>query len=202
MTTDPSDRPRILVAGVGNIFLGDDAFGVEVAQRLARRQLPSGVRVVDFGIRGLDLAYALLDPFEAVVLVDAMPRGGRPGTLYVLEPEPGPDPPATEGAPLMVPHGMDPARVLRLVAALGGKVRRLLVVGCEPGTCGGEEDALAGMSAPVRAAVDEAVLLVESLVARLLCPAEGTGTAAALGCEENTIPGKEVRTCQPLDQKS
>src|SRR5436309_933525 len=77
--------PRILVAGIGNIFLGDDAFGVEVAQRLARRPLPDAVRIVDFGTRGLDLAYALLDGYEAVILVDASPRGGPPGTLYVLE---------------------------------------------------------------------------------------------------------------------
>src|SRR6266853_193590 len=89
MSTGLPDRPRVLIAGVGNIFLGDDAFGVEVAQRLARRPLPEGVRVVDFGIRGLDLAYALLDRYEAVVLVDAAPRGGAPGTIYVLEPELG-----------------------------------------------------------------------------------------------------------------
>src|ERR1700719_105979 len=104
---------RLLIAGVGNIFLGDDAFGVEGAQRLARRPLPEGVRVVDFGIRGLDLAYALLDGYEAVVLVDAAPRGGRPGTLYVLEPEPGPALPPGEGAPLIEAHNMNPARVLR-----------------------------------------------------------------------------------------
>ena len=83
------DRPRVLVAGVGNIFLGDDAFGVEVVQRLARRPLPAEVRVVDFGIRGLDLTYALLDGYETVILVDAAPRGGPPGTLYVLEPDVG-----------------------------------------------------------------------------------------------------------------
>jgi hydrogenase maturation protease len=77
--------PRVLVACIGNIFLGDDAFGVEVAQRLAGRGLPEGVRVVDFGIRGLDLTFALLDDYEAVILVDATPRGGDPGTLYVLE---------------------------------------------------------------------------------------------------------------------
>src|SRR3954462_334859 len=87
MTPRSPDRPRLLIAGVGNIFLGDDAFGVEVVQRLARRPLPEGIRVVDFGIRGLDLAYALLDGYEATILVDALPRGGPPGTLYVLEPE-------------------------------------------------------------------------------------------------------------------
>src|SRR5947209_17090655 len=121
-------HPRILVACVGNIFLGDDAFGVEVARRLARRQPPE-VRVVDFGIRGFDLTYALLEDYEAVVLVDAVPRGGPPGTLYVLEPdtaEPA-DAPAT-----VETHDMDPMKVLRLVRAMGGRVRRLVVVGCEP----------------------------------------------------------------------
>jgi hydrogenase maturation protease len=171
------NSPRILVAGIGNIFLGDDAFGVEVAQRLARRPLPQGVRVVDFGIRGLDLAYALLDGYEAVVLVDATPRGGLPGTLYVLEPEVGPDPAPADVAPLVEPHNLSPARVLQLVAALGGHVRHLVVVGCEPMLPAGEEDFATEMSAPVRAAVDRAVVLVESLVTRLL------GAAANVECE-------------------
>ena len=104
------NRPRILVAGVGNIFLGDDAFGVEVVQRLARRPLPPEVRVVDFGIRGLDLTYALLDDHEMVVLVDAAPRGGAPGTLYLLELDAG----AMEAgaAAVIETHGMDPVKVL------------------------------------------------------------------------------------------
>jgi hydrogenase maturation protease len=189
MTTEPPDRPRVLIAGVGNIFLGDDAFGVEVAQRLLRRPQPEGVRVVDFGIRGLDLVYALLDGYEAVILVDAAPRGGSPGALHVLEPELSPAPPS-EGVPPIEAHNLDPVRVLRLVEAMGGQVRRLLVVGCEPERTGGE-DVSREMSAPVRAVVDEAVLLVESLAARLL----SAGGAAA--CAENPIPGKEDRTCPP-----
>src|SRR3954453_4709901 len=128
------NRPRVLIAGVGNIFLGDDAFGVEVAPRLARGALPDGVQVVDFGIRGLDLAYALLDGYEAVILVDAAPRGGLPGTLYVIEPDCEPQA-ETPGAGLMEAHGMDPVKVLRLVDSMGGKVDRLVVVGCEPQTC-------------------------------------------------------------------
>lgn len=155
---------RILIAGVGNIFLGDDAFGVEVVQRLSQHALPAGVRVVDFGIRGLDLAYALLEPFDAVILVDALPRGGTPGTLYVLEPEPV----ASSEPVMMEGHNLDPARVLQLVSSLGGEVRRLLVVGCEPVVTEGDLDAEMEMSTPVRAAVDEAVMLVESLVERLL----------------------------------
>lgn len=163
--------PRVLVAGVGNVFLGDDAFGVEVVRELARRPLPEGVRVADFGIRGLDLAYALLGGYEAAVLVDAAPRGGRPGTLYVLEV----DPPEPDGAAELAVegHNLDPARVFRLAAALGSPVRRVLVVGCEPGPARDVEEMAEGLSAPVRAAVREAVPLLESLVARLLA---GGGT--------------------------
>ena len=159
-------RPRILVAGVGNIFLGDDAFGVEVAQALARRELPEGVRVVDFGIRGLDLTYALLDGYDAVILADAAPRGGEPGTLYVIEPEIG----GGLGEPAAVPdaHGMDPVKVMRLAAAMGPIPRRVFVVGCEPATAADAEDLATDLSEPVRAAVGEAVGVIESLVRRIL----------------------------------
>jgi hydrogenase maturation protease len=158
---------RILIAGIGNIFLGDDAFGVEVVQRLARRPLPDGVRVVDFGIRGLDLAYALLDEREAVILVDALPRGGPPGTLYVIEPvleEAG------DAAPpgMIEPHALTPDKVLRLARSQGANVKNVLVVGCEPGPMPEEDDLQMEMSEPVRASLDEAVRLVESLVSRLL----------------------------------
>jgi hydrogenase maturation protease len=162
------NRPSILIAGVGNIFLGDDAFGVEVVQRLAERTLPDEVRVVDFGIRGLDLTYALLDDHDAVILVDATPRGGTPGTLYVIEPEPEHAEPTEQADLTVVAHGMDPAKVLRLVAALGGRVGRLLLVGCEPGPIGADEEIGLGLSEPVRAAAEEAVGLIESLVADLL----------------------------------
>jgi hydrogenase maturation protease len=160
--------PRILVAGIGNIFLGDDAFGVEVARRLAGRRLPEGVRVVDFGIRGFDLAYALLGDDDAVILVDATPRGGPAGTLYVLEIEAnGPGEPDPQER-LIEPHGMDPVKVLRLAATLGGPmVQRVLLVGCEPLPLGPDDDAAMGLSEPVQGAVDEAVLLIEALVAKL-----------------------------------
>ncbi|HLH28491.1 MAG TPA: hydrogenase maturation protease, partial [Acidimicrobiales bacterium] len=152
---------------IGNIFLGDDAFGVEVARRLGSRKLPDGVAVVDFGIRALDLTYALLDGYEAVVLVDAAPRGGPPGTLYVLEPERGGA--AGEGAaPAIETHNMDPVKVLRLAEALGGRVERLVVVGCEPSAVDDPEELRAEMSAPVSSAVGEAIPLIESLVGRLL----------------------------------
>lgn len=158
-------KPRILVAGVGNIFLGDDAFGVEVAQRLLRRTWPEGVRVVDFGIRGLDLAYALLDGYETVLMIDAAPRGGPPGTLYVLEPSVPAE--AEDAGMLIETHGMNPVKVLRLAAALGGPVGRLLLLGCEPGPSAADDMEME-MSPPVRAAVEEAVPLVETLVGKLL----------------------------------
>ena len=141
---------RVLIACVGNIFLGDDAFGVEVAKKLAAVALPEGVRVVDFGIRGLDLTYALLDGHGAVILVDATPRGGPPGTLYVIEPTPG-EVDANAGASLET-HGMDPVKVLRAASAMGGSVGRVRVVGCEPSPVDDPEEFRPGLSDPVRAA--------------------------------------------------
>ncbi|MDQ3813469.1 MAG: hydrogenase maturation protease [Armatimonadota bacterium] len=157
---------RILIAGIGNIFLGDDAFGVEVAQRLAQRALPAGVRVTDFGIRGFDLAYAILDGYDVTILVDATPRGGIPGTLYVIEPELN-ELNGADGAAIET-HGLDPVKVLHLVKVLGGQPGRILVVGCEPATFGPEHEGQMGLSAPVQAAVDEAVRLIEELAAKLI----------------------------------
>jgi hydrogenase maturation protease len=153
---------RVLVAGVGNIFLGDDGFGVEVVRRLAERELPEGVEVADFGIRGMDLAYALQDDYEVVVFVDAIPRGEEPGTVYLLEPEIEDD-----GEVALDTHGMDPVKVIKLSRALGAGPTRTLVVGCEPQVVvSGEDydDMLMELSEPVRAAVEEAVKLVVSLV--------------------------------------
>ena len=153
---------RVLVAGIGNIFLGDDGFGVEVVRRLAERGLPEGVEVSDFGIRGLDLAYALQDDYEVVIFVDATPRGEKPGTVYLLEPEIEED-----GEVVLDTHGMDPVKVIKFARALGARPTRTLVVGCEPQVVvSGEdyEDMLMELSEPVHAAVEEAVKLVESLV--------------------------------------
>jgi hydrogenase maturation protease len=155
------NQQRILVAGIGNIFLGDDAFGVEVVQRLMRRELPDDVHVVDFGIRSLDLTYALLNGYETVILVDASPRGGQPGTLHVLEPEVG------ELAEAVEAHSLDAVKVLRLAALMGGQVSRLLLVACEPASIEVEEMQME-MSPPVRAAVEQACQLIEALVLRML----------------------------------
>lgn len=153
---------RVLIAGIGNVFLGDDGFGVEVVKRLAGRELPEGLEVKDFGIRGMDLAYALQDGYELVVFVDATPRGGEPGTVYLIEPEVEDD-----GEVTLDTHGMDPVKVIKLSRALGARPTRTLVVGCEPRVVLGGEDydeMLMELSEPVRVAVDEAVKLVESLV--------------------------------------
>lgn len=161
----------ILVAGIGNIFLGDDGFGVEVAQQLASRQHAESVRVADYGIRGFDLAFALLDDPAATILVDAMPRGERPGTIYVLEPDlDGDEPPASpdhaDGS--FQGHAMTPDSVFALVRALGGRPRNVTVVGCEPLTLGPENEGCMGLSEPVANAVPEAVAIVEQLLARLV----------------------------------
>ena len=149
---------RVLVAGVGNIFLGDDGFGVEVARRLAGEPLPEGARVRDFGIRGIHLAYQLLEGFDMLILVDALSRGEAPGTLYVFEPD---EADAPEAETFLDAHGLDPASVLAMVRLLGGALGRTLVVGCEPG----EIVERIGLSPPVSQAVDEAVRLVQRLVA-------------------------------------
>jgi hydrogenase maturation protease len=160
-------KPTILIAGIGNIFLGDDGFGVEVIRRLEGRNLPKGVRVTDFGIRGFDLAYALQDGYETTILVDACPHGDAPGTLYIIEPDlkEGDEPGAPQ--PMIEAHAMNPVSVLRMARAMNIEVRNILIVGCEPESLGGDEGRM-GLSAPVEAAVDEAVKLVESLIGRVL----------------------------------
>ncbi|HZV51446.1 MAG TPA: hydrogenase maturation protease [Candidatus Dormibacteraeota bacterium] len=153
---------RVLVAGIGNVFLGDDGFGVEVVRRLSERSLPPWAEVADFGIRGYDLAYALLEDYAYAVLVDAVPRGEPPGTVFVLEPdlEALPGPASPDG------HAMGPDRVLALVRELGGRPPRLFLVGCEPASLGGEEGAM-GLSPPVAAAVEEALAAIERLLGEL-----------------------------------
>jgi hydrogenase maturation protease len=155
---------RMLIAGVGNIFLGDDGFGVEVAHRLAAMDLPDWVRVTDYGIRGMHLAYDLADGYDAAILVDAAPRGGTPGTVYVIEPDlrpQNPDPDAAvEQNPLFNAHGMQPDVIFGMLDMLGGQAGHVLVVGCEPASV----DEGIGLSQPVEAAVDEAVRVVLGLI--------------------------------------
>ena len=167
VSTTAVPKPSILVAGIGNIFLGDDAFGVEVARLLRERKLPEAVRVVDFGIRGFDLAYALQDGYETTILVDACPHGQAPGTLSVIEPDLKSldDPEAPQA--VVEGHAMNPVNVLRMARAMNIEVKNVLLVGCEPETLDGEEGQM-GLSAVVEAALEEAVKLVESLIGKVL----------------------------------
>lgn len=158
---------KILVAGIGNIFMGDDGFGCEVADRLSQRQVPAGVDVVDFGIRGLDLSYALMDGYEVVILIDTVDRGEAPGTLYLIEPEIGDAAAPARGEQLMAPHGMDPASVLRFIAALDQRRPRVLMVCCQPAFLGGEQGHM-GLSKEVTQSVEKAVTEVLGLVEELL----------------------------------
>lgn len=146
---------RTLVAGVGNIFLSDDAFGLEVIRRLAEREVPEHVVVADYGIRGIHLAYELLEGYDRLILVDALSRGGTPGTVYVLEPD---EVPATGAIPDA--HGMEPLAVLSYLASIGGGPIPTVVVGCEPATL----DENMGLSKPVERAVDKAVDVVLGLI--------------------------------------
>lgn len=176
MTSDlvtEQTQPRILVACVGNIFFGDDGFGIEVARRLMQRQsnlysnqYAAQVHVIDFGIRGMDLAYTLLEPYDILVIVDAVPRGNAPGTLYVLEPDltnltlTGPTPDA---------HSMDPVKVLAFARLLGATPPRTLVLGCEPVPFNPEDAEMhMGLSEPVSNAIDSALQMLDALIANLL----------------------------------
>jgi hydrogenase maturation protease len=155
--------PTVLVAGIGNIFLGDDAFGSEVARRLQLQSWPDGVRVVDFGIRGLDLAYALLDGHDLTILVDAAPRGLAPGTVSLVEPDLSVLDQSEQSTALLDAHTLDPLKILGLARMMGAPRRRLLLVACEPAELGGDDGKL-GISDAVRFAVDEAVQFIERLV--------------------------------------
>jgi len=149
---------RILVAGVGNVFLRDDAFGVEVVKLLAERPQPPGVQIKDYGIRGVHLVYELLDGYDLFVLIDAAPLGQTPGTVTVLEVElPSPD-----AQPVIDAHSLTPDAIFGLLSSLGGHPGRNLVVACEPA----EVDAGMGLTEPVRAALPHAVRAVEEILAQ------------------------------------
>jgi hydrogenase maturation protease len=158
--------PRILVAGIGNIFFGDDAFGSEVARRLLRQDWPESVRVFDFGIRSIDLVYAMSDDYDLTILIDATQRGELPGTVSVIEPDLNQitqlalQPTALDG------HTMDPLKVLTMVLQATGRLSRVLLVGCEPEYLGSQEEEYLGLSPTVRAAIDKAVNVIKTLVAK------------------------------------
>jgi hydrogenase maturation protease len=159
-------KPRkILVAGIGNIFLGDDGFGSEVARRLIAEGLPSEVEVADFGIQSYDLAYAMMDGYDVTILVDATAQGQPPGTVYLIEPNLSEldqlDPETTDA------HTMDPKAAFRLVNAFGGAAGKFYMVGCEPAILDAEDGRI-GLSEQVKAAVPRAIALLKSLLADLL----------------------------------
>jgi hydrogenase maturation protease len=156
---------RVLVAGVGNLFLGDDAYGVEVVRELMRRPQPPHVTIRDFGTRGLELAHTLVDGVDALLLVDAVRRGHQPGTLTVLSPDFERDQASEEW--LGPGHGVDPCRVCGLVRALGGTMPKTRLLGCEPLSFGSDEEPMLALSAPVREAVARSLPLVDQLVLEL-----------------------------------
>jgi hydrogenase maturation protease len=158
---------RVLLAGVGNIFLGDDGFGVEVARRLAGRDLPAGVKVADFGTGGIHLAHEVLDGYDTLILIDAVALGAEPGSVAVLDVSPGAEDEATQAAPALDAHSLSPAAVLATVSKLGGRLRHAYMVGCQPASL---EEGI-GLSPPVRAALEKAVEACLELIG------EVTGTA-------------------------
>lgn len=157
---------NILVAGVGNIFLGDDAFGVEVVQALARHALPPNVRICDFGIRGVDLGLELASAPYAAIIVDTAQRGGPPGTLYLIETDGAADRAAVCAARTFSPHAMDPDSVFEWARHVGTGCSRVLLLCCEPESFGTDtpEQGRLGLSAPVTAAVPRAVEKIKDLV--------------------------------------
>jgi hydrogenase maturation protease len=157
----------VLVAGIGNIFQTDDAFGVEVARRLTARRLPTGARAEDFGIRGVHLAYELLEGYHGLVLIDAVPMGEPAGTLAVIAHEVRPEPMTGDGvAPVVDAHTMNPEVVLNTLARLGGSVERIFIVGCQPASL---HEGM-GLTPAVAAAVDEAVEMCCQLISEIVEP--------------------------------
>lgn len=187
MSTQSANK-RILVAGIGNVFHGDDAFGVEVAQAMMQQDWPAAVQVGEFGIRSYDLAYALMDGYEAVILVDATQREQPPGTVSLIEPDLHTldklDGEVVNG------HSMNPVRVLHLVQSLGGDLPQmpLYLIGCEPAVLETQSGHL-GLSDPVQAAVPKAIDMTRSLVQDLLRDdREATPALAEASINEGECP--------------
>jgi hydrogenase maturation protease len=159
-------KPSILLACIGNIFHGDDAFGVEVAKVLTTRDLPENVKLVDFGIRGFDLAFALVDGYDITIFVDAMQRNEPPGTIFVFKPDLSKIGGEQTNSAMVDTHGLNPMKVLSMAKGMGAKFGQLLVVGCEPENLGGEFGAME-LSEPVQASIEKAVERIESLITEL-----------------------------------
>lgn len=167
---------RILIAGIGNIFLGDDGFGCETVQVLRQMHLPADVKVIDYGIRGFDLAYALLESYETVIFVDAVSQGGAPGTIYLLE--------ITEDSSgqdaAMNPHSIAPRDLLAMARSLGEVPSKVLIVGCEPADFGDELEGRMQLSAAVAASVPRAVDLIMDVVESRLVQSPGDGDGSVV----------------------
>jgi hydrogenase maturation protease len=166
---------QILVAGIGNAFMGDDGFGGQVARRLEQERLPDGVSVFDFGTGGLDLAYEVMRGYDALVLMDISRQGEQPGTVFVMHPDPAEVEGGIEDGMTLDPHAMDPQTVLRFVKSVGGWPGKVVIVACEPSAVG---EVGWGLSEPVEAALDRAVEVVLETVAQL-----GSDAAYAEGSE-------------------
>ncbi len=187
---------RVLVAGIGNVFLSDDAFGVEVARLLSSRVLPEGVRVEDYGIRGIHLAYDLLEGYDALVVIDAVPMGEPPGTLAVIEPEPAVGPATRcsshsdgDGGSPVDAHTMSPDIVLATLARLGGSVERIVIVGCQPGQL---HEGM-GLSPPVLETVPQRWICASKSLPTLPNPSKGDSTDdPSIPCF--VAPGRSRRT--------
>jgi hydrogenase maturation protease len=160
-TPATATRKRVMIAGVGNMFMKDDGFGGAVIKKILYKKFPEGVEVKDFGTGGLKLAYDLMKGYDGLILIDASARGEKPGTLYVIEPkEDDINPDLEKGGPID-PHGADPATVLRFVKSIGSWPAKVLIVACEPETV---EDFEIGLSGPVSAAIDNAAEMVENII--------------------------------------
>jgi hydrogenase maturation protease len=165
---------RILVAGVGNIFLGDDGFGVEMIQRLRATSLPPEVSMVDFGIRSFDLAYAMADGYDVIILLDAISRGESPGTVSLVEAD-------VQGfgdtGQSLDAHSTNPQRALQMASSLGGQLGRLYLMGCEPAILE-TEDGRIGLSEQVEAAIPNATQMLLTLLQELLSANRSTEFAS------------------------
>ncbi len=160
-TIAPVIKKRVMIAGVGNIFLKDDGFGGAVIKKMLHKKFPEGVEVKDFGTGGLKLAYDLMKGYDGLILLDASKRGEKPGTLYVIEPDEKEINPDLENGDPIDPHGADPSTVLRFVKAIGSWPGKVLIVACEPENV---DDFEIGLSDQVTASIDKAIDLVDEII--------------------------------------